>query len=157
MNFLAQSKSHLFLICLIFNFSFLLAEEPVIFDFFKLEALHQPQAIPPKTIQIKGFLYQNADSQWILAAQPNLKSCCVGNSSKRYQQLLISGSIAQESPSYAITLQGDLYLDPLSPFPNRLENASIVNQENPFSLLFLILGSLGIFTLIAAFVWKQKK
>lgn len=46
-----------------------------------------------KEIQIRGFLYQTEDKKLILAALPNLKSCCVGTASQRSQQIVVEGDI----------------------------------------------------------------
>lgn len=57
------------------------AYEPL--TFYELAQIQNTQ----KPIKIRGFLYQTSDAQWILAAEPNLKSCCIGK--KITQQIFL--------------------------------------------------------------------
>lgn len=64
-------------------------------------------------VQIRGFLYKTAlgsEDAWILAAEPNLKSCCMGSSGKRGLQLIATGDLPESPPSTAVVLQGHLAL-----------------------------------------------
>lgn len=100
-------------------------------------------------VQIRGFLYKTLLSEkeaWILAAEPNLKSCCVGSSGKRGLQLVSTGDFPENAPSAAIMLQGHLELTAGSQGPfYALSDATI--QSASYSLngvmiiaIFLILG-----------------
>lgn len=66
----------------------------------------------PQTVQIRGFLYTSQQlNTMILAAQPDLKSCCVGTESKIEKQIIIKG-IEPFSTLQALTLEGVLTLNP---------------------------------------------
>lgn len=71
------------------------------FDDLMLTELEQ------QTISIRGFLYQTAEKQWILAADPDLKSCCVGSHDKARRQIYLEDELfLPGQPAQAITLQG---------------------------------------------------
>lgn len=153
-----------FLILLLFCFHPLIAEETMeFFDFFKLEEIAKKERQNPNQInanpyiQIRGFLYETQDSHLILAAEPNLKSCCVGNSSKRDKQLLVTGNISKNNTQATpVTLQGHLVIDNQQAFPFRIENAQIIAETN-HSYTTLI-GVTSVLVLICAlFVFKYKK
>lgn len=65
-----------------------------------------------KEVQIRGFLYQKENGCWVLAPEPNLKSCCVGSKENVAQQLIIEGEIADASPSRSISLRGHFSVAP---------------------------------------------
>lgn len=99
--------------------SLLFAEEPhllQISDFPNepLESSHPLWRLQGQRVQIRGFWYSLAPDQGILAASPQLKSCCVGASSKIYQQLKVKGNIAPSSYHGAITLEGIFKIQPLT-------------------------------------------
>lgn len=90
-------------------------------------------------VMIRGFLYSAGDDRWILASEPDLKSCCVGASGKRGLQLSISGSLPKKPPSTALLVQGTLKVTPgtLSPF-YALDQASILSEPVSLTLLWMI-------------------
>jgi hypothetical protein len=73
----------------------------------ELSAFHQ------QTVKIRGFLYCNPGGQWILASEPNLKTCCIGSSEKIGQQITLSEPILTEALMHAITVQGIFVIDPI--------------------------------------------
>jgi hypothetical protein len=88
-------------------------------------------------IEIRGFLYQADDSRTILAAEPNLKSCCVGSASKRHKQLLVDGNFTTNN-AFPVTLQGNLSVDFTRPFPFKLQNAVLIaEKESSYGILLL--------------------
>lgn len=64
-------------------------------------------------VQIRGFLYQAPDQQWMIASEPNLKSCCIGSSNKIAHQILLSGNIPTLDFSHAVTIQGRFLIEPV--------------------------------------------
>lgn len=59
-----------------------------------------------QTVIIRGFLYQEISGQYILASEPNLKSCCVGNAQNSNRQIAVLGSLPKQLPKSAITVKG---------------------------------------------------
>ncbi len=91
-------------------------------------------ALDQQVVQIRGFLYTADDGQQILAAEPNLKSCCVASEAKIGQQIVVLGELPSHQRQ-AVFVQGRLIVE-RSMTPNgaaktrfRLENASIVPAE----------------------------
>lgn len=63
-----------------------------------------------QTILIKGFLYRDKNNHWILASEPNLKSCCLGSPQKIKSQIAVFGDLPMTPPIRAITIQGKLQI-----------------------------------------------
>lgn len=100
-------------------------------DFFQLESYVRETHSLPQKIQIRGFLYSK-DSAYILAAEPDLRSCCVGSAAKRHAQVLILGNIETAlNRSTPILLEGTFSHHPDHPFPYHLESAQVVPEEPP--------------------------
>lgn len=67
------------------------------------------------SVEVRGFLYQTEENQFILATQPNLKSCCLSPSSKTHPHIFVEGlSLQHPSFSRPVTLQGSLQVASLS-------------------------------------------
>jgi hypothetical protein len=64
-------------------------------------------------VEVRGFLYKTAKEDWILAAQPNLKSCCVGSSEKINQQIFLEGDPGMEASTKPVLLQGRFLINPV--------------------------------------------
>ncbi len=92
---------------------------------------------PNTTVAIRGFLYKN-DAGWILADNPQLKSCCIG---KLENQILIIGNVDKFShyPVFT-TLEGKLRTHPYE-----LRDAKVLTTSSSSSFwLFALTFSLGI-------------
>lgn len=101
--------------------------------FFDLE---EKTVTSGELISIKGFLYESEDG-YILAAQPNLKSCCVG----KVEHIFVSGDSSLKASPYVITLEGMLKVDPSHKYV--LEQAHVVPEEK-YTFLWLVVGVTGI-------------
>lgn len=90
-------------------------------------------------VEIRGFLYQQPNEQWILASQPNLKSCCLDNEKVVGTRLNVSWRSMPQASSLAVLLSGDLHIDSQdSKKAYQLENAEILPQANfswPYAIL----------------------
>ncbi|WP_075882550.1 hypothetical protein [Candidatus Protochlamydia sp. W-9] len=114
--------------------------------------------IPEQSVQIKGFIYQSPWNTFILASQPNLKSCCIDNSHQAAQQIFLKG-IDKISTNQMVTVQGILKLQVQEEGKKLrqfyiLENAEIISQKVlPFwTLIFCF-----IFIIFTFFVFKKKQ
>lgn len=143
---------------------FLLAEQQATsYTFFHLETLFHKGVVQKEKIangefiEIRGFLYKTEDSGFILAAEPNLRTCCVGSPIRAYKQLCILGNInSTMSQNYAITLRGNLIINFEKDFPFQLENAMVINEKKQ-SLHMVLIGSIVAFVCSSAFIWKKRR
>lgn len=107
-------------------------------------------------IAIRGFLYQTADKQWILAADPDLKSCCVGASDKARRQIYLEGKLkVPQQTTQAITLQGRFRSSLEGPPYYWLSDVAIVN-ESPSWGTYTFIGVI-FFAIVLAFLLKKKE
>jgi hypothetical protein len=63
-------------------------------------------------VVIRGFLYPKEGGQWILAAEPNLRSCCVGTAKNARRQFRVefAGQVPDEAASTARSVKGYVHL-----------------------------------------------
>lgn len=114
-------------------------------------------AYDDQQVMIRGFLYSAGDEAWILASEPNLKSCCVGASGKRGLQLAVTGSLPKEPPATALLVQGTLKVTPgsLKSF-YALDQAFIIEEPLSFSLFWGVALACACFLLVRYF-WKHSR
>lgn len=106
----------------------------------------------PVRIQIRGFLYETPDHLYILAEEPDLKSCCVGSATKRHRQVVIQGEVATGKKYLnALTLEGDLTANHSHDYPYHLNNAIVIPQENSTWSLVAIAAAI----LMAFLIWRK--
>lgn len=123
---------------------FLLSTEPHPLSF---QEFHKWQ--PDQEVVIRGFLY-NKEDQWILADQPNLKSCCVATLDN---QIYLSESLEVASLDNAITVQGRLKVDSNNLY--HLENVKILNDKRSWPIFSILLLSLTLIGVVA--ICKRKR
>jgi hypothetical protein len=114
-------------------------------------------------VQIRGFLYHAPDGRWILASEPNLKTCCIGSSAKSLQQITVLGAFDEIPLSQAVALQGTFQIE--GPLWNKqsgpiiryyLINAKIFPQQNHFPWKAFLLAGISL-VLVYLAVTKIKK
>lgn len=71
------------------------------------ELHHNPSMYEHQVIQTRGFAYLSEQNEIILAAQPDLKSCCL-NTSTNYPVIVETNSKEFPTDGRAITLQGTI-------------------------------------------------
>lgn len=76
-------------------------------------------------IEIRGFLYPYEENVWVLASEPNLKTCCVG---KKKTQVFVEGAFSDMPSGYVVNVQGELSLDPQRGYV--LRNAQINKKKS---------------------------
>lgn len=136
-----------FVICLLFFAPFFAFSEPGEVSLLELERVDLSL---PKRVHIRGFLYRTEKGEWVLAAEPNLKSCCIGKKS----QVQVIGDFPNSFKT-AVTLEGDLIANQGSEIPYRLENAFVLIDRTNRWIPFAGLAFLAIFG--ALFWWKPGK
>ena len=72
--------------------------------------LSQLPSMQGEVIQIRGFWYPISQEEGILAAQPNLKSCCLKRGSRSKQHLNVKGDVGLFPEQKAVTVQGTFSL-----------------------------------------------
>lgn len=141
------------MIALLFIFSlcpfFCAGEESLFISFDRLSMLEYPQEV-----SMRGFLYQT-DDRWILASEPNLKSCCIGSLHKSSTQIALSGTYEIALINRAVTIQGVLTKNPKKEGAGYIfENERIVTK-NPKNHFWLLLGLVLFLGLIAKKVYSR--
>lgn len=139
----------LFLLCLIAP---LFSEEPLLLSFQEL----QNGNLSPNNnqlIEIRGFLYQDpTSSRWILAAEPNLRTCCIGSRAKANSQIVLPDDFSTTPSHAAVTIRGVLYKDGDI---YRFKKASITSQ--PKSATWTIIWLLIPVLCLISFYYKKRK
>lgn len=133
------------------------AEPPLEISFF--EDLKGPdekvQNLNLQRVRIRGFLYQAKDGRLILAAEPNLKSCCVAAVAQRKKQIVISGHFnPPQHQASAIVVEGIFSVHP-SDQSYHLTDAHQVVEDSKWPFLLLILA--GCSMILGLLLFKLKK
>lgn len=71
------------------------------------------EAAYPQEVVVRGFLYHTPNGDWVLAAEPNLKSCCQGAGHKVDRQIFVGGDIGQPEPGRVYSLKGFFSKNPV--------------------------------------------
>ena len=101
----------------------------------------------PCDIVIRGFLYQHPDGSWILAAEPNLHSCCIGAKHKDHSQVFLIGNFEEGQTNQIATLQGTLYRQDTRYVLHDVREISSSSSYKYLIIFVLILISIGYFLL----------
>ena len=116
---------------------------------FANHGIEQLKKIDSQHIRIRGFLYATPEGHYILAAQPNLRSCCVTTLSKADQRIEIRGLGAISIPMRPVILEGFLKTNPEYSKEGKLiglytlENAQLIyEKETSFFRILIIICSI---------------
>lgn len=116
-----------------------------------------------REVTMRGFLYQDKESdRWLLSAEPNLKSCCIGTSAKIATQVVVLGDIKVPSVFCPVTVQGTFELNPQWNAEGnitqiyRLEQAT-VHCEQGWPMTSWLFASFGIGSMLYAVRLMRKK
>lgn len=73
---------------------------------------HPIRTMDRQIVTVRGFWYPLNEHEGILAAQPNLKSCCIGSSDKIYKQIIVKNAPSQFPLNQIVTLHGVFEINP---------------------------------------------
>lgn len=90
-------------------------------------ATHYPTFLGQE-VSLRGFLYETQDGGKILAAEPNLKSCCVGTADRQERQVWVLGpDVTPPSMARVVVLRGRLSRDEAGR-GFQLQNAALIGD-----------------------------
>ncbi|MBA3815194.1 MAG: hypothetical protein H0X29_01480 [Parachlamydiaceae bacterium] len=122
------------------------------------------KAYQHQQVSIRGFVYRTKDGKNVLAAEPDLKSCCVASRENILRQVMLEGDeIAFLNNGRAQEVQGRFEIEPLKNENGSwkkifvLQDALVIKKkpERPLGLLYLITGF--TFTIVIfLFLYKEK-
>ncbi|WP_068471294.1 hypothetical protein [Candidatus Protochlamydia phocaeensis] len=104
------------------------AQQPETVSFEQLLDPAKRAAYQNQFIQIKGFPYQTSGGQWILAAQPNLRSCCIGTQATISNQLFLKMPLADLPTQHALFIRGLFKEDPVYDREGKLIQLYVLDQ-----------------------------
>ena len=150
-SLLTMTRATFTFVLFLFFSHFLNAEQPILVHFNQLKELAPQEDSKYKEIRIRGFLYQSCKGEWILAEEPNLKTCCIGSSKKADTQIHLNKEFEGVVSSQPVLVKGHFFTEvsgnaSLSPL-YRIEKAEVTSEEKKQSscemtLLFLALSAL---------------
>ena len=136
---------NVFILSIYLAVSHLDAAEPLKITFQDLDRVNSPQEII-----IRGFLYQAPDGRWVLAAESNLRSCCVGATHKASSQLQLKGSFDRQKTNQVITVRGTLQQQDRHYILSDVQEMPSGSSQH--WIIYIILGCTGLWGL-----WKISK
>lgn len=104
-----------------------------------------------KEISIRGFLYQNQEGRWVLAKEPNLKTCCLSSQSNLERQLFLESSFSADKINSIITLKGIFQKEKNSLTRIELIKDDQKNLKN-VAIVTILFATLSILVLL----WRRK-
>lgn len=94
-------------------------------DFYLLK--NDVSYLENQKVRIRGFLFKKAN-QWVLAEEPNLKTCCIGSKEKADRQLLLDGMFDENFINHVIEVEG-IFKRAEGPFKYEIRDARFVNAS----------------------------
>lgn len=119
-----------------------------------------PEILQPyqhQEVSIRGFVYRTQDGKVVLAAEPNLKSCCVANRGTIARQVILEGSnLPLSNDGRVKEVQGRFAIEPLKNINGDWEKIFVLydamiidknHQKHPW-LVYFLLGGIFIIAII---------
>lgn len=107
-------------------------------------------------VSLRGFLYETQEGGRILAAEPNLKSCCVGAADRQERQVWVLGpDVTLPSMARVVVLRGRLSRDE-SGRGLQLQNAALVGDTGSFYCPLCIATPL-LLLLLAGIAYRYRR
>jgi hypothetical protein len=136
---------NLIFIVFLFFISFCHGNESAMTSFENIHEISDSQEI-----EIRGFLYQSDKGLWILGAEPNLKSCCVGSAHKASSQIALSGTYQKGMINKILHVRGILQRNTTQEGPRyRMDDVKAIEPNKSIPWLTLaIVFLIGLFCLL---------
>lgn len=100
-----------------------------------------------KAVSVRGFLYKDKQGEFILAQEPNLKSCCIRSEEKKSSQIQIYFEQPPSSlPKVAVSIKGHMKH---ANGQKSLQNAYI--EESKFSITSIVIAVTAFVLLLKLF------
>jgi hypothetical protein len=144
-------------------FALILLLQSLMINFQQLSEIENNPHLHKQDIEINGFLYCNANQEWVLASEPNLKSCCIGAGKKASQQIFLDRAFPEINNGQAVAMQGVLLVQPVKNNQNevvqlyQLQDSSLIVKEHSWKLLAIVLVVLIVVFLGFLFITKGAK
>lgn len=122
---------------------------PVYLSFDDLADEEKLSGLQDSPVRMRGFLHDGGANNWVLASQPDVKTCCLGKK-ESIQHIVVHGDLANISRELAINLEGILTAHPNSYV---IMKAVVVQDKyvlSPFLIGFVIM--LGLVTVYV--IWR---
>lgn len=105
-----------------------------------------------KEVEVRGFLYQDQQQHWVLAAEPNLRSCCIDSK----PHITLPADFVGQATKQPVTLQGHFHVEPNHNY--RMENVVFVTKPatSGYGLWLLVAVLGGVFLLKKWTKWTKK-
>lgn len=139
---------------LLFWNAFIFAENSTNLSFQDLSGVNSVESAASmyhgREVTVRGFLYQSLDGRWILASEPNLKTCCVGSPRKVWQQIIVDGEFESVPANKVVQIAGTLRVDPVQDDKNaftqvfRLVNPHLVQEDDNGIWLWIVMSVIGL-------------
>lgn len=135
---------------------------PISLSFQQL--VDEKEQIADQEVLIRGFLYKTDNGQWVLASEPNLRTCCVGSSNHVKKQIFLENSYVGAHPNAElVSIQGILRKDPMKDVQGNLiqyyslQNVTIIENKGQGHLSYLsLLFPLVVLVIIYLIYLKNK-
>lgn len=126
-----------------FAMSFFLLTASLSLSFDDLSDAKAIEQADGSSVRMRGFLYHKDDGTWILAAQPDVRSCCVGSKENAQRQVIVQGNILKDNYLSVVALEGTF-----KSHPNFyvLSDASFIDSshtQKPIAT-FIVIGLVGV-------------
>ncbi len=141
-----------FLLFFLFPF-YLVASIPLTFD--DLVNIKFESTQNNREVEVRGFLYPTQEGQYVLASEPNLKTCCIGTGKKTTPQLKLIEGKDLPTTTRAVTVKGTFSYLLQDGRPVYLLTNPIVVEEEFYSLGAILILMTGVG--IVAYLLKRSK
>lgn len=125
------------------------ASQPIVVSFHQLIDPIQASSYQTQQVSVRGFVYHDEQqNRWILAQEPNLKTCCVGSKHKIAQQIILEGDFSSSPPNQVVEVVGIFH-------DNKLTDASERKSVNRSWSIWIL--TLSLIFVISFFLFRAKK